>query len=253
MPIVTHSAVDGVCHVTLARPDSLNAVNAELTRGVAEAFAAAEADPGVRVVVLRAEGRAFCAGADLKDPDTHSGGDLLGYLQAGMQDGLEAVAACTKPVVTAVQGWCVGAGVEMVLASDITVVAEDARFFLPQVSLGIVPGAGGMSRLLRRVGPTWASRLVMLGERINAETAERVGLISEIVPRDALAGRADEIARTLADVPPAALRLAKESLAQAADLPLAAALRVDRHRLFMLSDTAEKKASHAAFANRQSA
>jgi enoyl-CoA hydratase len=248
MSLVSYDVSGSVARVTLDRPDSLNAVNAELTRGVGEAFARANGDPAVRVVVLDANGRAFCAGADLKDPDTHSGDDLLAHLEPAAGGGLESVAACPKPVVVAAQGWCVGAGVELVLAADIAVVSEDAKFFLPQVALGIVPGAGGMSRLLRKVGPTWAHRLVMLGEKIPAELALRIGLVSEIVPRESLAERATEIAATLAATPPAAQRLAKESLLQAAELPLAAALRVDQYRLFMLSDTAEKKERHAAFA-----
>ncbi|MCW0211798.1 MAG: enoyl-CoA hydratase/isomerase family protein [Pseudonocardia sp.] len=242
-----------VARVTLNRPDNLNAVNAELTDGVGRAFTAASADDDVRVVVLDAVGRAFCAGADLKDPNTHSGDDLLAHLATRESGGLESVAACPKPVVVAAQGWCVGAGVELVLAADIAIVAEDAKFFLPQVALGIVPGAGGMSRLLRKVGPTWANRLVMLGEKIPAELALRIGLVSEIVPKDSLAARADEIAQALAAAPAAAQRLAKESLSQAAEMPLAAALRVDQYRLFMLSDTPEKKERHAAFATERSA
>ncbi|MCE3554651.1 enoyl-CoA hydratase/isomerase family protein [Pseudonocardia sp. RS11V-5] len=253
MSLVSYDVSGSVARVTLNRPDNLNAVNAELTRGVGAAFGRAVADPAVRVVILDAEGRAFCAGADLKDPNTHSGDDLLAHLEPAEGSGLGAVAACPKPVVVAAQGWCVGAGVELVLAADIAVVADDAKFFLPQVALGIVPGAGGMSRLLRKVGPTWAHRLVMLGEKLPAEVALRIGLVSEIVPRDTLAQRAAEIAEVLAAAPPAAQRLAKESLLQAADLPLAAALRVDQYRLFMLSDTAEKKERHAAFAAERSA
>jgi enoyl-CoA hydratase len=254
MSLVSYSVDGPVARVTLNRPDNLNAVNAELTDGVGRAFAAASADDDVRVVILDAVGRAFCAGADLKDPNTHSGDDLLAHLaprEGG--GGLEAVAACPKPVVAAVQGWCVGAGVELVLSADIVVVAEDAKFFLPQVALGIVPGAGGMSRLLRKVGPTWAHRMVMLGEKLPAATALQMGLASEIVPKDSLATRADEMAAILAAAPPAAQRLAKESLLQAAEMPLAAALRVDQYRLFMLSDTAEKKERHAAFAAERSA
>ncbi|MQA16539.1 MAG: 2,3-dehydroadipyl-CoA hydratase [Pseudonocardiaceae bacterium] len=253
MPIVSYDVTGSIARVTLDRADSLNAVNAELTRGVGRAFTQATADSSVRAVVLAANGRAFCAGADLKDPTTHSGDDLLAHLEPPECGGLEAVAACPKPVVVAAQGWCVGAGVELVLSADIAVVAENAKFFLPQVALGIVPGAGGMSRLLRKIGPTWAYRMVMLGEKLPAETAQRIGLVSEVVADEELAERATEIAEILAAAPPAAQRLAKESLLQAADLPLTAALRADQYRLFMLSDTAEKKERHAAFAAERTA
>lgn len=240
---------DGVAHITLDRPDSLNAVNAALAEDLGTAFASAGSDPAVRAVVLAGRGKSFCAGADLKDPNTHDGSDVVAFLTSVPNGGLASVGLCPKPVVTAVQGWCVGGGLEMVLSSDVVVASEDARFFSPQVGLGIVPGAGGMARLIKRVGPTWATRLVMLGERIDAAEAYRIGLVSEIKPKEALDARVRELAEKFASLPVASLRLAKESLGESADLPLEAALRADRYRLFMLSETEEKKSAHAAFAS----
>lgn len=250
MEAVKYDVADGVAHVTLSRPDSLNAVNKDLTRGVEEAFALIAADDDVRAVLLSGEGRSFCAGADLKDPDTHSADDILANLRPG---GLDAVSTCPKPIVTAVQGYAIGAGVELVCASDVVIAAEDAVFFLPQVALGIVPGAGGLTRMVRRVGEAWTSRMALLGERVPAETALRIGLVTEVVERDGLVPRAMELAAALAAQPTAAARLAKESILEAQDLPLSSALRVDKYRLFALSGTDEKKQSHAAFANRAKA
>jgi len=232
-----------VAYITLERPESLNALNAELSQDLMQAFDGANSNPEVRAVVLAGRGTSFCAGADLKDPNTHDGSDVVAFL-APPPNSVHAVSMCRKPVVTAVQGWCVGGGIEMAVSSDIVVASEDARFFFPQVELGIVPG---MTRLVRRVGQTWATRLVMLGERIDAIEAFRIGLVSEVVSADRLEARVAEIAADLASRPIAALLLAKESLSEAGDVPVQSGVRADRYRLFMLSETGEKKSAHAAF------
>jgi enoyl-CoA hydratase/carnithine racemase len=245
---VEYAVEDGVAHITLARPASLNALSKQLGRDISEAFTEAEADPSARAVVLSGQGRSFCAGADLKDPETHSAVDIVGQLvsqRGGTSD--VAAASCTKPVVCAVQGWSVGAGVEMVLAADVTIGDETAKFFLPQVSLGILPGAGGVARLVRAVGPAWASRMILLGDKVDAETALRIGLISEITPAGAHLERAAETARALAALPEASVRLAKQAVVTAADMPLHHALVADNYKLFVLSGTPEKQEAHAAF------
>jgi enoyl-CoA hydratase len=248
MTTVTYEVIDRVARVTLTRPDCLNAVNRTLIREVNEAFGRIAVDDDVRAVVLAGQGRAFCAGADLKDPETHSADDVLATL-AG--DGLDAVAACRKPVIAAVQGYAVGAGVEMVIAADIAIAAESAVFFLPQVALGIVPGAGGLSRLVRCVGEAWTTRMALLGEKIDAERALQIGLVTEVVSESQLEERSLAIATALADQPHIAVRLAKESIAEASDLPLSAALRTDKYRLFALSSSNEKEELHAAFGTRK--
>lgn len=247
MPLVSYAVEEGVARITLARPDSLNAVNRALNDELEEAARQASADEAVRVVLIDAEGRAFCAGADMKDPDTHNASSIVEYM-AVADDGIEALGRCPKPIVAAVQGFAVGAGLEIALTADIVVAAEDAVFLQPQVGLGIVPGGGGLCRLVRQVGPAWASRMTLLCERVPAETAARIGLVSEVVSRDRLAERAAEVAAALAGFPSDAVRLAKEGLAEAHDVPLAVALRGDRYRLFSLIESEAKKASHAAFA-----
>ena len=247
---VLYDVDNGVASIVLNMPEKLNAMSKRLGRGFSEGVRRALDDPGVQALTLTGNGRAFCAGADLSDPETHSGNDLTGFLE-GRGDGLSLIQTSPKPVVVGTHGWAVGAGVELVLAADITVGATDARFFLPQVGLGIIPGAGGMSRLARTVGPAWARRLVLLGERIDAATALRIGLITEVVEPDHLTERVKEIAGLLAAAPTAAVVLARESLSAANEMPLAAALRADQYRLFMLSGTPEKEAGHAAFRERK--
>lgn len=246
MTILDYRTGDGVAHITMTRSESLNAMNKELGTALTESFAAAAADPEIRVIVLRGEGKSFCAGADLKDEDTHNARDIVQHLEPGSVDVLTSM---RKPVIAGVQRHCVGVGVELAIAADICVAASDAVFFSPQVSLGILPGAGGVARLVRRVGETWASRLILLGERIDAATALRIGLVSEIVEREALDARVEELAATLAAQPTASVQLAKEAILEAPEVPLSSALQADKYRLFVLSDTDEKKASHAAFAS----
>ncbi len=252
MPAVKYSVADGIARITLARPEALNATNRELGEGVGASVDQAAADPDVRVVLLDAEGRAFCAGADLKDANTHNANDITAHMTPS-HSGLDRLSACRKPIVAAVQGYCVGAGVEMAIAADVTIAADDAIFFLPQVKLGILPGAGGVSRLVRRIGEPWTARMALLGQRIDAPTALRIGLVTEVVARDDLAARADALATALAEVPPAAVQLTKESINQSYDVPLATGLMADKYRLFVLSGTPEKEASHAAFRNRDAA
>jgi enoyl-CoA hydratase len=245
---VAYAVEDGVAHITLNRPDNLNALSKQLGRDIAQAFDEAEADPAVRAVVLAGSGRSFCAGADLKDPETHSAVDIVGQLVA-QKGGTSDVAAggCTKPVVAAVQGWAVGAGVEMVLAADVAIGDDTAKFFLPQVSLGILPGAGGVARLVRAVGPKWAARMVLLGEKLDATTASRIGLITEVTATGAHIDRATEIAVGLAALPPASVRVAKQAVLSATEMPLQHALVADNYKLFVLSGTPEKEEAHAAF------
>ena len=249
---VLYEVKDGIASLVFNTPEKLNAMSKRLGRGFSEGVHRAMEDPEVRVLTLRGSGRAFCAGADLSDPETHSGNNLTGFLE-GMGGGLNLLQTSPKPVVVGTHGWAVGAGVEIVLAADIAIGAEDARFFLPQVSLGIIPGAGGMSTLARTVGPAWARRLVLLGERIDAATAHGIGLITEVVESDRLAARVEEIATVLAAAPRASVILARESLAAANEVPLSVALRSDHYRLFMLSGTPEKEAGHAAFRERKGA
>ncbi len=248
METIDYLVEGGVAHVTLARPSSLNAISKQLSAELTAVVGEVEADPAVRVVLLSGQGRSFCAGADLKDPTMHDADDIVGQLAAGRANGSgNIVGSCTKPVVCAVQGWAVGGGVEMVLAADVPIADETARFFLSQVGLGILPAGGGVARLVRAVGPVWASRMVLLGEHVDAATALRIGLVGEVTAPGAHIDRAVEVASTMAALPLAAVRLAKQALVTALDTSFRDALVADNYKLFVLSGTPEKAAAHAAF------
>jgi enoyl-CoA hydratase len=248
METIEYIVENGVAHVTLARPASLNAISKQLSAELSATMSEAESDGDVRVVLLSGQGRSFCAGADLKDPTMHAAEDIVGQLVSDRHNGSGSfVGACTKPVVAAVHGWAVGGGMEMALAADVTIADETATFFLSQVGLGILPGGGGVARLVRAVGPEWASRLVLLGEKIDARTALRIGFVGEVTAKGLHLDRAVEAASTIAALPPAAVRLAKQAIVTSLDVPLRQALIDDNYKLFVLSGTPEKEEAHAAF------
>jgi enoyl-CoA hydratase/carnithine racemase len=198
---------DGILELRLDRPQRLNALTLELTRELAAAVRRAQGDDAVRVVLLTAEGRGFCAGKDRDDPATSE------FVQA-LQDLARALMGCPKPVVAAVQGWAVGAGLELLLNCDIVVAAASARFMLPEVTIGLF-GTGGVVALLpRAMGMAKAKGALMLGQEFSARQAEQWGLVWSVVEdEEALHDGAIAIARRLVQkCDPAVLAAVKASL-----------------------------------------
>jgi enoyl-CoA hydratase/carnithine racemase len=193
----------GVLELRLNRPERLNALTLALARELLAAVQAGVADPAVRVILLGGEGRAFCAGKDRDDPPTPAFVDTLQALAA-------LLVHAPKPVVTAVQGWVVGAGFELMLNGDLTVAARGARFVLPEVQVGLF-GTGGVAALLPRlIGLQKAKGLLMLGQELGAVDAERWGLVWQVVDDDALPAHARQLARQLANSSPALLAEVKQ-------------------------------------------
>jgi len=193
----------GVLELRLNRPERLNALTLDLVRDLLAAVQAGAADPAVRVILLTGEGRAFCAGKDRDDPPTPV---FVGTLQALAS----ALVRARQPVVTAVQGWVVGAGFELMLNGDLTVAARGARFVLPEVQVGLF-GTGGVAALLPRlIGLQKAKGLLMLGQELGAADAERWGLVWQVVDDAALADQARLLAQQLAQSSPALLAEVKQ-------------------------------------------
>jgi 2-(1,2-epoxy-1,2-dihydrophenyl)acetyl-CoA isomerase len=186
----------GVMTLTLHRPDQLNAIDNELARALLAAIAVAEADPTVRVLLLRGAGRAFCAGRDVSAPPTE---DDLVLVQAVSQ----AIVALPKPVVAAVHGWAVGAGLEWMLNADLVVAAEGTRFKLPEASLGVFVTGGLTATLPAYAGLARAKGLMLLGEPFSAAQAQAWGLVWQVVPDEALAAEAQRTGERLAQLDPA--------------------------------------------------
>lgn len=193
----------GVLELRLNRPERLNALTLALARDLLAAVQAGVADPAVRVILLSGEGRAFCAGKDRDDPPTPAFVETLQALAS-------LLVRCPQPVVTAVQGWVVGAGVELMLNGDLAVAARGARFALPEVQVGLF-GTGGVAALLPRlVGLQKAKGLLMLGQELAAVDAERWGLVWQVVEDSALQAQARELAQQLARSSPALLAEVKQ-------------------------------------------
>lgn len=222
---------DRVARLTLCRPDRLNGWSWESTRQLGLLADRIRFDPAVRVVLLRAEGRAFCAGIDVTAP----GGDITGGSAAErtrnyyegirwVHERFAVLSRLPQPVVAAVQGHCLGFGFELALMADVRVAADDAVFALPEARLGVAVDAGGDLRIARDAGAGWAKYLALTGRRIDAATAERLGLVQLVVPGAELDATARTLTAEIAANAPLAVQGIKRSIDAYADAALPAAL-----------------------------
>jgi enoyl-CoA hydratase len=234
-----------VALVTIDRPEVLNALDAKVMAGLAAAFQRLEADPTCRAIVLTGGGtRAFAAGADVKGmvdatPDTIDG--------AGGFEHWATIAGVGVPVIAAVRGFALGGGCELALQCDLIVAGDDATFGQPEIKLGIIPGAGGTQRLPRAIGKARAMELILTGRSIDAREAERLGMVSFVVPAEETLDRALELAGRIAALPPLAVRSAKAMVNATQELPLADGLRLERRVFFDLFATDDQHEGMTAF------
>jgi len=240
-PTVGCEVRDGVAWLTLGRPARGNALDAELLGELAEACERAEADDDARVVVLAAAGRTFSSGL----PRT------VGWPERHWHDGVAAVARLTKPVVAAIQGEAIGWGAALALACDIRVGSSAAALVLPEAHAGGLPGGGATQRLARSVGPARALELILLGRRLRAREMLAWGRLAEVVAPGRLAATAARLATDLARRGPLALRLAKEAVVRALDLPLDDGIRLEHDLYVLLQTTADRAEGIAAFQARR--
>ncbi|GGT00328.1 MULTISPECIES: enoyl-CoA hydratase/isomerase family protein [Streptomyces] len=234
---VLHRIENGVCWITLNRPEAMNAVTWEQRERLIALLDAASADPGVRAVVLTSAGRGFCAGADLRaGPRTGGGGgrsgervagDVARMIRRGAQRLVTAVLDCEKPVVAAVGGTAAGIGAHLAFACDLVVAAESARFVEVFVRRGLVPDGGGAYLLPRLVGPQRAKELMFFGDAVPAADAARLGLVNRVVPDGEVERCAREWAERLAQGPTRAIALAKQLVNASLDGDRAAALAAE--------------------------
>lgn len=207
-PAVLTELRDHVLVVTLNRPEARNAVNAELTRGLGEALERAQGDVEIRVVVLTGSGdKTFCAGADLRAISRGESLNPPGTEQWGFAGFVNH--PISKPVIAAVNATALGGGTELVLACDLAVAAESAKFGLPEVRRGLMAAAGGLIRLPAQVPRKVAMHLILTGEPIDAETALRWGLVNEVVPDDRVLDAALDLAEVVAANAPLAVQASK--------------------------------------------
>lgn len=239
--IETHHNV-GV--MRLNRPKELNALNAELLQALGEAVLAFDRDPAIGCLLITGSERAFAAGADIKMMASASPVEMLNSTFLDTWDTLRRV---RKPVVMAVAGHCLGGGLELALAGDVLVAADNARFGLPEINLGVMPGAGGTQRLTRAVGKALAMDLILTGRTFTAEEALQWGVVSRVFPVAEYLEQALALAQSLAEKAPLALRLAKDSIHTAFETHLAEGVLAERRNFYLLFATADQKEGMRAF------
>ena len=250
------SARDGaVVTLTVNRPDARNALDGATVEALTAAFLAIDADPGVRCAVLTGAGdRAFVAGADIK---AMAGLDRVGarvFAERGhrMANLMEELRV---PIIAAVNGWALGAGLELALACDFIYAARTAKMGMPEVGLGVIPGFGGTQRLTLRVGVARARELIYTGAMIDADEALRIGLCNAVTEPGALMPRVREVAARIAGHAPLAVQAAKQTVTpgtlRGPDEPLAAALAVERDQFAGLFATEDQKEGMRAFVEKR--
>ena len=238
---------DEVRHVALLRfnrPKQLNALNGEVMDQLCSALEALDRDIAIRVMVVTGNERAFAAGADIGEMATASPIDMLRGNRIAQWDRVRRIG---KPVIAAVAGWCLGGGCELAMALDLIVAAESARFGQPEISLGVIPGAGGTQRLTRAIGKSRAMEMILTGEPIDAREAHRLGLVARVVPNELLVEDAMALAARIATKAPLALRLAKEAVNAAYEMSLTDALAHERRLFYLLFASEDQKEGMAAF------
>ncbi len=241
---------DAVLLIRLHRPQALNALNAQVLADLIAAFAAYEADPSLRCLVLTGSEKAFAAGADIKEMQSLGFAEMYG---ADFFAGFDTLAATRKPWIAAVSGFALGGGCELAMMADFIIAADTAKFGQPEVRLGIIPGMGGSQRLARAVGKAKAMDLCLTGRMMDAAEAERAGLVSRIVPAAALIDEALGAARTIAEMAPLAAIGNKEAVGAAFETGLAQGVQFERRLFQGLAATDDKAEGMRAFVEKRKA
>src|SRR6202790_267373 len=230
--------------IRLNRPQALNALNSRLNDELGHAVAAFDADAGIGCMLLTGSDKAFAAGADIKEMAAKSAVEVFMGDFAGTWD---AVARARKPVVAAVAGFALGGGCELAMQCDLILAADNAKFGQPEIKLGVIPGIGGTQRLTRAVGKAKAMDLCLTGRMMDAEEAERAGLVARIVPAANLLEEAIKVAETIASMSLPSVLAAKEAVNRAFETSLAEGIRFERRIFHSLFATADQKEGMAAF------
>ncbi|WP_153504362.1 enoyl-CoA hydratase-related protein [Cumulibacter manganitolerans] len=243
---VRYELDDAVAVVTIDRPERKNAMNPAVSAGLADAFARARRD-GARAVVVTGAGGAFCAGADITGFEGLRESPVMESAQSDTLSMWQSLAALRIPVIAAVEGLALGGGCELALACDIVVAARDAKIGVPEVKLGVIPGAGGTQRLITAVGKAKAMRMLLTGEPISGEDAERAGLVSDLAESGGALEAAKRIAATIAGNSPLAVGLAKDAALASVDVPLATGLEYERRNFKIALASDDCHEGQAAF------
>jgi enoyl-CoA hydratase len=246
--------IDGqVATLTINRPQTLNALDVATIEAFHAALDRIEGDAALRVLIVTGAGRAFVAGGDIADLASRRG---LAHYQEFAEDIhalFRRIETLDKPTIAAVNGFALGGGTELLLALDIRLVSDRARLGLPEITLGLFPGAGGSQRLIRQVPLCRAKEMMFTGRMLSAEEAVSIGLANRVVPHDALMAEARALAREIARKSPLVLKLLKRTLVAGADMPLSAALRHEQAMIGLVLDSEDAHEGCAAFLEKRTA
>ena len=240
-----------IATVQLDRPEVLNALSEELMDELVAALEALDRDAEIRCIVLTGNEKAFAAGADIKQSFVEA--TPASMLEHDLTTRWERVRKIRKPIVAAVSGYCLGGGCELAMTCDIIVASETAQFGQPEVNLGIIPGAGGTQRLTRAIGKYRAMEIILTGRRVKADEAKAIGLAAQVYPAASWLEDAKGLARTIAEKPPIAVRLATEAIDLAFNSTLDVGLEFERKAFYLLFSTEDKKEGVDAFMTKRKA
>jgi enoyl-CoA hydratase len=249
--ITTRLEGEKVAIITLNRPKQLNALNDQLMDELGHALKGFDADPAIGCMVITGSEKAFAAGADISAMAKFSFADA--YKGDFITRNWETIRSIRKPVIAAVSGFALGGGCELAMMCDFIIASETARFGQPEIKLGIIPGAGGTQRLPRAVGKAKAMDMALTGRMMNAEEAERAGLVSRVVPQDKLMDEVLAAALVICDYSQVATMAAKETVNRAFEGSLSDGLMFERRLFHALFATADQKEGMDAFVNKRKA
>lgn len=248
---ITADVDDHVALIKLNRPDALNALNQNLLAELMDALEAADSNDSVRCIVITGSDKAFAAGADIKEM---SGMSFAEVNQANLfADAVDRIARIRKPIIAAVSGYALGGGCELAMACDFIIAADNAKFGQPEINLGVIAGMGGSQRLTLAVGKAKSMDMNLTGRFMDAEEAERSGLVSRVVPAKKLMEEAMSSAQKIAEKSLIAARTAKEAVNRAFEVPLAEGLLAERRLFHALFATEDQKEGMQAFLEKRQA
>ncbi|WP_347489797.1 enoyl-CoA hydratase/isomerase family protein [Desulfoscipio sp. XC116] len=239
---------DALFIITINRPDTLNALNEETVGELEDAFNRGSADPGVRVIVITGQGdKAFVAGADINELQSLPSVKAAQDKSTRGIDIFFKIEHCDKPVLMAINGYALGGGCELAMAGDIRIASDKAKFGLPEINLGVIPGYGGTQRLPRLVGKGMAKMMVFSGMIIDAQLALQIGLVEKVVPADKLLEETISLANLLARKSPVALAMAKRSINDGLEVDLRRGCAVESANFAVACSTEDRKEGTGAF------
>lgn len=234
--------------VRLNRPKVLNALSTDLMQELVDCMLSLDKNPDVRVIILTGSDRAFAAGADIGQMATATPIDQINDQRFRTWEMLKLI---TKPIIAAVNGFALGGGCELAMSCDLIIAGDEAKFSQPEIKIGTIPGAGGTQRLTRAIGKSKAMMMVLTGDMIDAKTAYQWGLVAKVVPSNTLLQETFELAKTISERAPVAIRLAKEAVNKSYEMTLKDGMDFERRNFYLTFASADQKEGMKAFVEKR--